>query len=177
MVLINECFEFKSEAQSDPCQHIQIEIDRLESEKYIEYGNAEKLSNGVKNLVIKLKEISYLECKRNPNKFLEKSNKIPFENLLSDKGNLKIQRNETNLSYFSRYPQSNQLVKGYINIFYSSEIKILGTFKDINRYGCIGSFTLEKIRSGRWISIWEPKPYTAGDKCDEPVSKVMVSEK
>jgi hypothetical protein len=82
LVLINEFFEFKSEAQSDPCQHIQIEIKRLESQKYTEYNSAEKLSNGVINLFIKLQEISYLECKRNPNKFLNKSNKIPFENLL-----------------------------------------------------------------------------------------------
>lgn len=99
----------------------------------------------------------------------------PFNNLISDTGKLKLQRNGYNLSYF--FIGGSSQIKGYVNVFSSTDSKIVGSFQDTNGFGCRGNVTFQRVRAGRWISTWDLEPWKKGDKCDGATTRTMLSEK
>lgn len=105
---------------------------------------------------------------------VQPSSPPPFNNLISDSGRLKLQRNGHNLSYF--YSVGGKTIQGYVNVFTGTGSKVRGTFKDSNGYGCKGEVVFEKVRSSRWISTWDLQPFKPGDKCDGTTTKTMLTE-
>jgi hypothetical protein len=106
---------------------------------------------------------------------VQPSSPPPFNNLISDSGRLKLQRNGHNLSYF--YSAGGKTIQGYVNVFTATSSKVRGMFKDSNGYGCKGEVVFEKVRSSRWISTWDIQPFKPGDKCDGATTKTMLTER
>jgi hypothetical protein len=100
---------------------------------------------------------------------------IPFENLISDSGRLKVQRTGANLSY--SYFEGGRTVIGYVKLFSTTERKMIGKFKDTTGFGCQGEVIFEKLGATRWASTWDLIPFHPGDKCDAETSKLMLNER